>query len=251
MWIDILRLLLAFAAIVLFYKLFYRALSDPRIYRALRGLLRRSAYTKTRSLDEVSQVFHLGVTGLAQAVFCVVLAVLLGVELPGVAGPNFSLRLVAYGVVLGVVQVGMSSFLCFCAILMWQRLQPGRVPSTMDEWLSLAKAGWMRQYLKTARHVWWPLAALTILVYISFEEVVFRAVLIDAFRPLGDGLAVVLAGALFVSVQVFHMPSWKSAMFPIVGASLVGLCHGILYLHTGEITPLVVAHAVFFVASIA
>jgi len=41
-----------------------------------------------------------------------------------------------------------------------------------------------------------------------------------------------------------------AAIFPITGALVVGITHGILFLHVPDISPLIVAHFTFFVASI-
>jgi hypothetical protein len=242
--------LIAVAAVVLFYWGFYRLLARRRIYDVLRGPLRRLRLTRRFSLDEISQVFHLLVTGASQLLFFLLLSFLLGVDLRRLLFRPFPPILLLYGALLGVVLAGISSFLSQVAMKAAEALFPARVPASGDEWLSLVRGGWMRLYIKTTRHASLPLAVASILLYIGVEELVFRGVLVTALLPLGKTAAVLVAGALFVAVQAFHMPSFTSAMFPMIGAAMVALCHGFLFVQTGHVIPLIVAHAVFFLALI-
>lgn len=93
-----------------------------------------------------------------------------------------------------------------------------------------------------------PLAAL-ILLYVAVEEVVFRGVVIAAVGDAGMGVALAASVTLFVGIQVFNMPSWRAAMFPVLGALVVGVVHGALYLAVPDITPLIVAHFVLFMVA--
>ena len=55
---------------------------------------------------------------------------------------------------------------------------------------------------------------------------------------------------LFIAVQVFNMPSWHSAMFAVLGALVIGLVHGGLYLAVPNLLPLIIAHMVTFAVSV-
>jgi hypothetical protein len=55
--------------------------------------------------------------------------------------------------------------------------------------------------------------------------------------------------ALFTAAQVFRMPSWRSAMFPALGARTLGVVDGLLFLAVPTILPLIVAHIVFFLVA--
>ncbi|WP_433468098.1 CPBP family glutamic-type intramembrane protease [Spirillospora sp. CA-128828] len=80
----------------------------------------------------------------------------------------------------------------------------------------------------------------------SFEELVFRGVIVGSSSHLGEGAACVLSVALFATVQVFYTPGWRTAMFPVIGALITGVVHGILFLPAPNIWPLIVAHCVYF-----
>jgi CBS-domain-containing membrane protein len=74
--------------------------------------------------------------------------------------------------------------------------------------------------------------------------------LINYFRPAGAGLALGIAAFFFLLVQTFHMPSWRAALFPVIGATVLSVVHGSLFLAVPDILPLIVAHIVFFFTAI-
>ena len=83
------------------------------------------------------------------------------------------------------------------------------------------------------------------------QELIFRGLLIPAFldEGLGGTASVASSGLLFVGVQALAMPSRRAALFPMVGAAVVGVVHGILFLHVPDVIPLAVAHVAFFSAA--
>ena len=91
-------------------------------------------------------------------------------------------------------------------------------------------------------------ASMLIIGQIAGEEIIFRHCL-----PLliGGPIGAIVAGVLFVIMQAFGMPKWRSSVFPIIGAVLMAVARSILYFETnGAILPLIVAHATsFFVAT--
>lgn len=96
---------------------------------------------------------------------------------------------------------------------------------------------------------WFSLASVSL--YVAGEEIVFRAIVIDAAAGAGAVAAVALSLVLFVVVQAFNMPSVRAATFPIVGAVVVGLVHGVLFWQTYDVLPLIVAHVTFFAGALA
>lgn len=109
----------------------------------------------------------------------------------------------------------------------------------------------MRNHYAAARAAHWSLAGALITLQVTMEEVVFRGVMISFLQqPVGAVAAAAISGALFAVMQAFHMPTWKSAMFPVIGALVMGLVHGWLLLATGLLVPLIVAHIVFFVFAV-
>jgi membrane protease YdiL (CAAX protease family) len=154
------------------------------------------------------------------------------------------------GVLLGVGDMGLSTFLCNVGIHVANEIAPADGPSRLDQWLVVARGGWMRYYLRTMDLAPLPFALLSILLYVAVEEIVFRGVLINYLQPLGAVVATVLSALLFAVVQVFHMPGWRAAMFPVIGALVVGVLHGALYIAVPNLIPLILAHLVFLVVSL-
>jgi hypothetical protein len=71
-------------------------------------------------------------------------------------------------------------------------------------------------------------------------------VVVDLLRPAGPGWAVGVSVALFVAVQAFSMPGWRAAMFPMVGAAVLGVVHGVIYWRVPALLPLMVGHLAYF-----
>jgi membrane protease YdiL (CAAX protease family) len=92
--------------------------------------------------------------------------------------------------------------------------------------------------------VWF--AAASMGLYVSVEELIFRGILLELLRPAGAVWAIGISTVLFVMVQAFSMPGWRAAMFPMVGAAILGLVHGFLYWRVPVLLPLVVAHLTYF-----
>jgi membrane protease YdiL (CAAX protease family) len=151
---------------------------------------------------------------------------------------------------LGVGELAVASLLGHAAIRAAMSLFGEDVPADFRSWLTLARGGWMRYYLRTAEIAPLPLAVALSVLFITGEEILFRSILIACFRDLGSGVAVLASSSAFALAQIFHMPSWHAAMFPVLGGVLLGLVHGALFAADPDIAPLVVAHAVFLVAAL-
>lgn len=152
------------------------------------------------------------------------------------------------GVFLGLGEMGVSSFICRIVISALVELNfDGRYRSP-DWWISGAKAGWLRHHLRTVKLLPAPFALTIVATQITAEELMFRGVLINLLLPLGLTAAALLSCLLFVVMQTFQMPSWHSAIFPVVGGLVMGPIHTALILNNGDIVPLIVAHLTFFAA---
>jgi hypothetical protein len=233
-------------AVLAFYALFYRTVVrhwGPAVDRAI-GLLGLSA---TRSVREIEAIGKLAAAGLAQALFAIGLLLVLGTDLDAIAGLNPDL--LALGALLGFGEVALASFLGTVVVRL--DLLRRSDERAVGAWLAQGRGGWMGQFAATvaAAPPWFALASVSL--YVAGEEVVFRALVIDAAAGAGAVAAVALSAVLFVVVQVFNMPSVRAATFPVVGAVVVGLVHGVLFWQTHDVLPLVVAHITFFAGALA
>jgi membrane protease YdiL (CAAX protease family) len=203
-----------------------------------------------RSYNEGRSLVRLSLAGGGQLLFWLLLLLLTGViPWPAITDSFHPLPLV-YGVLLGIGEMALSSFLCHVLVQAIVAIAPGRGPTQMQDWLAISRGGWMREYLNTIDTAPLPAAILLTILYVSVEELVFRGTILPFAAVLGVPLAVAIATLLFAGVQVFQLPSWRSALFPVVGALVMGLLHSVLFLSVPNIIPLIVAHCVFFMFAV-
>jgi hypothetical protein len=210
-------------------------------------LARRSRLASRSGWTAVNDVGRLTIASVAQLCFLIVLIGLTGINV--VQSLRFDAIVIVLGIVLGISEMGLSSFAAHVLMRIGSSVMV-ETPKTVEDWLVLARGGWMRYFTNAIRIApRWYLLSVTLL-YITVEEVIFRVVVLSYLLPEGPELALAGSVAAFVIVQVIHTPNWRTALFPATGATIVGLVHGWLFLHTGDVTPLVAAHCAFFMAAV-
>jgi hypothetical protein len=197
------------------------------------------------ALTEVEAVIRISAGGLLQLAFCCGLLFFTDVSLGELHLLDVDPAILVYGVALGVGEAALATFLGYVAIQVGLAVSATRNPRTTDEWLSLARSGWMRLFLQAVDAS--PVAAVLLsLLYIVVEETIFRGSLLTVLADSGVTWALSVSVLLFCAAQTFRMPSWHSALFPVMGAIVVGFIHGLLFLSVPLLLPLLVAHCVFF-----
>ena len=227
-------------AVLAFYAFFYRVVVrhwGP----AIEPLVERLGLAATRSVREIEAIGKLAAAGVAQALFAAVLLLALGTDLADIAGLDTGL--LALGAVLGFGELALASFLGTVAVRLDMLRSEGAATAA---WIAQGRGGWMGQFGATiaAAPKW--VAAASVSLYVAGEELVFRGIVIDATAGAGAVASVALSLVLFMTAQAFNMPSVRAATFPIVGALVVGLVHGVLFWQTFDLVPLIVAHLTFF-----
>jgi CAAX prenyl protease-like protein len=218
--------------------------------RLLRLASDHFSFSTGYATDELDKTVRLVVAALMQVLFCVGLVFLTGVPLAAMMWDPVDPVLLVFAVPLGIGEAAFGSFLGEVAMRAAMQLAPSRVPAETSAWLALLKGGWMNLFVRAAESAPLPLVISLTILYVGVEEIVFRGIALTVFAPLGPLAAFTLALGLFVSVQCFHMPSWESALFPVVGALVLGTVHGLLFLAVPQLLPLMVAHAVFLLVAI-
>lgn len=232
------------AAVLAYYRLeTARRVSEWAVGR-VRPRLMRLDVARRASPDALENVLALLVAAVLQLAFLAVAWALSGVPAGDLWPDSLRPELIGYGAVLGVGEGVLASYAALIAIEAASALAPGRVPAQRDEWMTVARGGWMRRFLRTAEVApWWWLLAMAAL-YVAVEEALFRGVAISLLHPLGGAVAVAGSVALFVVPQLTQAPSWHTALFPLVGAVVIGTVNGLLFLAVPDLLPLVVAHVV-------
>jgi hypothetical protein len=241
--------LLAAVAVLAFYAFFYRgavARWGPIMRWALRGL-RLGARHPVREVDAIGKLLAAGV---AQLLFGLALAWAVGVGLGEIVGPGLRPEIVLAAVALGGGEFALTSLICTFVVVAATHASRGDADAGARTWTASSRGGWISYFLLTVRAAPPVLAAAIIFLYVAVEEVIFRGILMQTFDVYGAVFAVSASAALFVVVQAFSMPNVRAAIFPMVGASVVGVVHGILYVHVPDVVPLAIAHCAFFVAAL-
>lgn len=155
---------------------------------------------------------------------------------------------VLLGVALGIGEASVTMTLAavfnrlLAPVRRWQR---GGNP--LLEHQILGQSGWMRTYQYPFRWLPRPVAFGLIMLPLLGEELLFRGFAIPLLSPLGMNVAVVISTALFMIVQIRHLPSWYQAVSPILGAFVMGATHGVFFALNQNLVPLLIAHLAFFV----
>lgn len=198
--------------------------------------------------NTINDVVNLGLAGVLQLICFILLLHVTGVSVGQLIA--FDPILILYGILLGLGEMALSSFGSHIALRVIMQLFPSHGPTELNSWLTLARGGWMRYYLSTVKISPLPVVCFLTLTYVLVEELIFRGVIITYFLSQSRGLALVISIIFFVAAQILHTPNWRTAMFPVIGALIVGTIHGLLFLAVPNVLPLVVAHFVFFIVAV-
>jgi len=235
-------------AVLAFYGFVYRyvvARWGPVVQWALRGL-RLDAH---RPLREVEAVGKLAAAGLAQLLFAIVLAWWTGLPGDRIFGTHVGAGVWAAAALLGVGELALTSLVC-TAVVETAVASSGSTEEAARRWAARSRGGWMSLFLLTARAAPSTLTIASVCLYVAVEEVVFRAILVTTFAGWGGAAAVCASAALFVAVQAFGMPNRPAALYPMVGATVIGVVHGVLFWLVPAVAPLALAHIAFFAAAL-
>jgi hypothetical protein len=248
---TVLGMALLATLVAIYYGVVVRLVGEPVARRVLTVVAGRSTWARTRSIADLDGVIRLLLAGLMQLSFVATIIALFAVQpsriLPGRPDPV----LIGFGVVLGVAEAALGTQLAFLASRVADALRRGGQPLSLEAWLTVARGGWMRYYLRTAATAPFPVLALATTLYVVGEELVFRGVVLGVGVPaLGPVVAGCLSVVLFVLAQVFYTPGWRTALFPMVGALAIGVIHACLFVLVPDITPLIVAHVVMFLVAV-
>lgn len=233
-------------AVLGFYGLFYRHVV-ARFGRPVQWAMRALRLDARRPVREVEAIEKLVAAGIAQLLFAVVLGWWVGLPAGDLLGHPFAPGLLVVGAAIGVGELALTSLICAVVV---EIAASGSGKEVARRWAAHSRGGWMSYFTLTARAAPSVLAIATVSLYVVVEELVFRGILITAFAAWGAAVAVSCSAALFVAVQAFGMPDGLAALFPMVGATVIGVVHGVLFWFVPALAPLALAHVVFFTAGL-
>lgn len=232
-----------------FFIYLYYNIGKKQIFRLSRPVARYLVLARRNSQHDLENLVELIVAGISHFAFCIFLIWFTGLTLADL-GLYVNPSLMILGIILGVGEMVLSSLLCRVTIEIVRIVAPKNAPVGLRDWLTVSRAGWMRHHIKTAIILPLPVALCCSSLNVIGEEIVFRGVMLHYFQALGVVQSVLVATLLFAAMQTFLMPSWHAALFPAIGALVMGIVHGCLYITVPCLPPLIVAHVAFFAFSI-
>jgi membrane protease YdiL (CAAX protease family) len=182
-------------------------------------------------------------------IYCIILTFILNIKISSNL-LNTNLSDCIYGGLIGIGSVGTSILLCTISMRLVEVYKPDISPRSLNEWLAVSNAGWIRHHKQLIKSLPLYVAIIIIICQVGSEETIFRSILIQYFTSYGNFIAFFFPTLLFVLMQIFHMPNMLSAMFPVIGASVMGITHSLLYQHHPSVTPLIISHVTFFLFTI-
>jgi hypothetical protein len=184
----------------------------------------------------VENTVKLGFAGFMQLCLFILLSLIIQYPLNALLELKVSvLASLGWGVLLGIGEFGI-------ALALTELI----APPPLDGASKPMVRGWMRQYRDAFRLQPFLVGLPLTLFYILGEELIFRALFIWACRGWSDVLALVVSTSAFVIAQFPAMTRFEHGIAPAVGAIVVGISHGILFLQHGDIVTLSIAHCTMF-----
>jgi len=200
--------------------------------------------------SDIEGTVELAMIASSHVIFCLLLLAMMPIHLP-IAAINWHVipLYFFYGILLGIGCMGVSGLLCKIII---QIIKTLKLDDNYDlkTWLTVGRGGWIKHHLQSIEILPVYLSLSILAMQVGSEEIIFRSIFINYFIPFGGQAALWTAVSLFVLMQAFLMNCWQSAIFPMIGAAVMGVVHSILYLQVPVIWPLIIAHITFFIFSV-
>lgn len=242
-----------------FLKLFIILLSMIIFYHYIKSFILyysghiaiKCKLTKLYSYEVSKGVIELPIIVISHFIFCYSLIKVTHINLSLLNIFHLSSPiLIVEGAILGIGVMGAASLLGRSYIEMMRFLFPKKYSANIRNWLAMARGGWIRHHFHAIEVLPVPIALLITLGQVCAEEIIFRGVILNYFLMYGKYIALFISTSLFMMMQTFQMPNRISSIFPVIGALVLGLIGGILYMNVPVLLPLIIAHITFFAVAV-
>lgn len=243
----LLKLIIELFILSLIILLYYKYIKEYLIFLTpkLAHYFRLTSYFPKHDVEGVLELLLIAVS---HTLFCCLLILALPITRPIVHVSLFDFFMYSiYGLLLGIACMGVAGLFCKIIILLLGNFNHHY---DLKTWQTFGRGGWIKHHLQSIEIL--PLSiSLTILVMqVGSEEIIFRGLIINYFLAYGYWIAFSIAFFSFVFMQLFLMNKWQSALFPVIGAGVMGIAHTWLYMQIPILWPLIIAHVSFFIFSI-
>lgn len=164
------------------------------------------------------------------------------------------------GILLGFAELSLSMFICALILYVFNSMQihmrKQHAVNTQrtvfqgtirDSLVSSSKGGWLAHHFATKTllpyYVYW----IVPVTQVSCEEIVFRFIFWSHMCCyMNSAVSAILSTSLFVLMQKFFTPNWATAFYPIVGATVMGITHSLVFISSQSVLTIISAHITFF-----
>jgi hypothetical protein len=240
------------------YKLLIAVIIMITYYKYIKSFIIYCAPFVTKQLSltryfpksDIEGTIELALIAMSHVLFCTVLITVIPIDWPVTKIkwtfiPIYSL----YGILLGIGCMGISGLFCKVAVQVINTIKKDN-QYDLKTWLTIARGGWIKHHLQSIEILPIYLSLFILAMQVGSEEVIFRGILLNYFMPFGKLTAFFSAWSLFIVMQGFLMYRWQTALFPMIGATVMGFVHSVLYLQVPLLWPLIIAHITFFLFSV-
>jgi hypothetical protein len=200
--------------------------------------------------EDIKGALELALIALSHVLFCALLLWLFPLQWPKIEISWIIMPIyLVYGILLGIG--------CLCLSMLFSKIAMEIINTTckrqsydLKTWLTLSRGGWIKHHLQSMEILPIYFSLLVLCMQVGSEEIIFRGIMLNYFMSFGKCIASITSITFFVFMQAFLMNRWQAAIFPMIGAMVMGTIHSILYLQVPILWPLIIAHMTFFLFSI-
>lgn len=243
----LIRLLISIIILVAYYYKFLNWVRDFWVARIAKKVWNLYKGKTDWKLFDVENVITLMVSILLQFGLFVVLGIVLDFDFYSLFPDEFLILPLFLGVLLGFSEMALASGFVLVVMRLMILLRPS-APTSNHYWFILLNSGWMRLFSRAEALLPKWQARILVAAYVGVEEIIYRPVYISALLPFGKEIALLVSTVIFAGYQIFNVPNARAAIYPMIGALVLGLINGSVFIHTGLVWPLVVAHIIFFIS---
>lgn len=239
------KLFFVLTLIIIYYKY-----GKSLIINCTPKITRHLNLTKYFPVNDINGTVELALIATSHVIFCLLLLSMMPLPMSTIDIKLVDLFIfLIYGILLGIGCMGVSGLFCKIATQIINSFKRDN-SADLKTWLTLGRGGWIKHHLQSMEILPIYLSLLVLTMQVGSEEIIFRGIMINYFIQFGSGVAFFTSLSLFVLMQIFLMNRWEGAIFPMIGAGVMGFIHTILYLHAPLLWPLIVSHVTFFLFSV-
>jgi len=205
-------------------------------------IARHLKFTRSYPLSAVKDIVGSIFITFSLVLFCALLLFILKMQPSQLGLFHWDPIMIFYGLLVGVGEAGVALLIYQTVMSGIKTLFPNVAATTCRVRFNINSNGWPHHNKRFMQITSLSMLLLMILIQAGAQEIIFRGVMIHYFSPYGGGVAIAISTLLFILMVALLYPMNTNTMFTSVAALVIGVVHGILYLNSATLLPLIVAH---------